>query len=139
MNKLKQLPLETKAFILFSTLVSIIGISLPEISRETYEKIITFTGWIIYSPYPNILILYFLYIFFNTQMSTILLKISMIVLFSISMYSGYQGMKLRQAETYNNPYLTVSEYRYIWIYIIPIFWTLIILFSPILKCKKKTI
>ena len=139
MNKLKQLPLEIKAFILFSTLVSIIGISLPEISRETYEKIITFTGWIIYSPYPNILILYFLYIFFNTQMSTILLKISMIVLFSISMYSGYQGMKLRQAETYNNPYLTVSEYRYIWIYIIPIFWTLIILFSPILKCKKKTI
>ena len=136
MNKFRQAPLEVKAFFIFCNLVTLIGYLLPLISKETYKKIIPFTGSSMAITYSFILIALFFNIFKKSKITIISLKILIVTLFSLHMYHGYQAMTIGNGEDFDNPYLIVSEYRYIWVFVIPIAWILVFLLSPNLKFRE---
>ncbi|WP_255048404.1 hypothetical protein [Lacihabitans sp. CS3-21] len=55
------------------------------------------------------------------------------VLLILYIYFGIQGIRNYAGISYNNPYLEVSEYRFVWVILIPALWILIFVISAIIR------
>ncbi len=130
-----QAPLELRLFAFFSILATLFRLVIAFTPKEILlEKIIPFTGtgW---SPgiqyYIFSLIFTTRLIFFNGKGNPSTLKFGIVFILSICIFLGIQGQfDLKDMQNSTNPYLRISKYNFIWTILIPVLWSLIILFSP---------
>ena len=68
-------------------------------------------------------------------------KLAIIIMLLIYLIFGIEEIYRKEGRNFDNPYLEVSEFRFIWAVLIPVIWILVFLFSPNIKkfCKKKSI
>lgn len=133
MKKIKFIPIEIKIYILFCVLVSIISHIIPAFSRETWEKFIPFTGWSSSSPYMSSLSIVIFLFFEKNHYRFNMYKIMASVLLILYIQHGIQEIWNYEGISYNNPYLEVSEYRFVWVILIPALWILFFIFSTIVR------
>lgn len=133
MKKNKFIPIEIKIYILFCVLVSIISHIIPAFSRETWEKFIPFTGWSSSSPYMSSLSFVIFLFFEKNHFRFNMYKTISSVFLILYIFYGIQGIRNYDGISYNNPYLEVSEYRFVWVILIPALWILIFVISAIIR------
>lgn len=133
MNKLKLIPIELKIYIIFCILVSLISRILTAVNREVWEKFIPFTGWSADSPYFSSL-LFSIFVFFQkTHFRFNIYKIIASSFLILYIYHGIQGIRNYDGVSYNNPYLEVSQYRFVWVILIPVFWISVFVITAIVR------
>ncbi len=138
MRKFRQAPIEIQIFAIFSAFVTLFGYTIV-FFKEINEKIIPYTGWGISTTYSFALIFVYSYIFgySGKRISLNRLKISVFLFMAIHMLAGFSGITESSGRKFEtNPYLAVSEYRYVWVLIVPLFWILLFAFSPNLKTNS---
>ena len=133
MKKIQLIPIEIKIYILFCIVAFLVSRILPTASRETWEKLIPFTGWSAVSPYMSSLSFVIFLFFEKNHFRFNLYKIISSVFLILYIYYGIQGIWNYDGISYNNPYLEVSEYRFVWVILIPALWILIFVISAIVR------
>lgn len=133
MKKIKLIPIEIKIYIFFCIIVFLLSRILPTFSRDTWEKFIPLTGWSVGSPYMSSLsFVIFLFLEKNHYRFN-MYKIMASVLLILYIQHGIQEIRNYKGISYNNPYLEVSEYRFVWVILIPALWILFFVFSTIVR------
>lgn len=145
-------PLELRAFVIFSLVVTILGFALPVFGlKKQLAAIMPFTGWlptscylfglicafsIIYTKFPPLLLtpdkksmahraLYHIY-----TKSAWLLRLGLIAVLAVQIVFGLLVEDKLPANNFGNPYLTVSPWRPVWTVFIPAMWIAILLMAP---------
>ena len=139
MTKFRQAPIEIQIFAIFSAFVTLFGYTFAFFFKEVYEKIIPFTGWGPSATYSFVLIFVYSYIFgySGKRISLNRFKISIFLFMAIQMLAGFSSISESSGRKFEtNPYLAVSEYRYVWVIIVPLFWIVLFAFSPNLKTNS---
>ena len=71
------------------------------------------------------------------KMSSNRFRISVFGFTAIYMLTGFSSLAESSGREFDtNPYLAISEYRYVWVIIVPLFWILLFAFSPNLKTNS---
>ncbi|MCX6231221.1 MAG: hypothetical protein NTZ33_06725 [Bacteroidetes bacterium] len=128
-------PIELKIFFFFSLLVSLIAFVIQIFcSKHFIESIIPITGWSLPISYPNCVIVCSALLFVPIKKNLIFVRNILIFLLLINIVAeAYQFLSLEKADFVNpNPYLRMSEWRPLWVFIIPSFWIFVLL-SPRIK------
>lgn len=133
MKKIKLIPIEIKIYILFCVVAFLVSRILPAASRETWEKLIPLTGWSAGSPYMSSFSFVIFLFFEKNHFRFNLYKIISSVFLILYIYYGIQGIWNYDGISYNNPNLEVSEYRFVWVILIPALWILIFVISAIVR------
>jgi len=121
-------PIELKIFFLFSVLVSLIDIYLSFIGpRELKESLLPFTGWQISGGYFLCAIFGFILILGYSTKPSFTRNIILFLLCNSIFWGTISFITSIGADSFNNPYLTVSAWRPIWTIAIPAIWIAILL------------
>ena len=141
MEKFNQAPLELRLFAIFSVLTTIFFWFTLYFAKELDRIIVPFTGWSPVMPYMFSLYFIFSLIFGFQKTNPTKTKLAIIIMLLIYLIFGIEEIYRKEGRNFDNPYLEVSEYRFIWAVLIPVIWILVFLFSPNIKkfCEKKSI
>lgn len=133
MKKIKLIPIEIKIYILFCIVVFLINRILPMASRDTWEKIIPLTGWSAGSPYMSSLSFVIFLFFEKNHFRFNMYKIMSTIFLILYIHNGIQGIRSYDGVSYNNPYLEVSEYRFVWVIMIPTLWIFVFAITALIR------
>ena len=121
-------PVELKIFLLFSVLAVLLELTVRYLgSQELFESIIPYTGTQISTVYSFCAIAgYFFFLGYSGK--PFMQRNILIFLLTVSIISGLISfIRSIGADTFNNPYLTVSTWQPIWTILIPAIWIAILL------------
>jgi len=121
-------PVELKIFLLFSVLAGLFELTVRYLgTQELFESIIPYTGTQIGTVYFFCALAGY-YFFLGYSGKPFLQRNILILMLTVSILSGLISfIRSIGADSFNNPYLTVSEWQPIWTILIPAIWIAILL------------
>ncbi len=130
MKKFKNLPTLLKYYLGFSLIVTVIFYIIQYFFKDVNAILVPYVGWLPASVYMFCICTILPFLFtksyqkgFSWIIFSQVIGLLLFMTFGISdFYSakGYEG---------NNPYLIVSEYRFIWAFVIPSIWIILLIKS----------
>lgn len=122
------LTLDLKLFLVFA-LVATISLSVVySWMRPTYEVILPFTGWSAEFDYMSAAWMMIVLVPSApiTPLRVLLFRLMVILFMGLLIYSGFYELSYTSVEAfkdpYNNPWLAVSKYRFVWTILVPSVW-----------------
>jgi hypothetical protein len=126
-------PFEFKVFMVFSFIVSVLGLLISFGPRGLEETIMPYTGWQPFMPYIVPLVFSYYLLSGNNQKIAKWKRSWKFNVYFLLFYMAIQSIPiLNYHGDYNNPYLTISPWRIIWVIALPLFW-IVILLTPRVK------
>lgn len=132
MINLNKTPLIIKYYLVFSLIATLFFFIIITFFDSIYEKLIPHVGWSPVTTYMFSLAISIPILFNKKQEneSTIHRFIyGVIALHIIGIIFGLKSISINKGDHFNNPYLTIGEYRYIWTVVIPMIWIVVFIYE----------
>jgi hypothetical protein len=132
LEAIRSTPPEAVVYCLFSISVGVADLWLTFVGPQ-YVKAMTvpFTGWSASMPYLFGLFFSFHLVFGPDRRFRH--RLGMVAPLLIYMVSGLVEYALPRGQDFGNPYLQVSPWRPLWTIALPMFWSLLLLLSPVFR------
>ncbi len=141
MINLNKIPFIIKFYLAFSLIATLFFSIILTFFSNINEKLVPHVGWSPATTYMFSLAIS-IPILFNKKQDTerIIYRFiyGVIALHIIGIIYGLKSISINEGNNFNNPYLTVGEYRYIWVLVIPIIWISIFVYERFKKVLKSS-